>query len=81
MDVEEVEYVGSGTIALLPEDIFYHISTHFLGEKDRLNLFLSGVSKIFCNVYKRYRAYIVKRTTEIEFNYNPTLFISIKGNC
>ena len=50
-----VEYIGSGTIALIPDDILLYLSKNFLRDKDCLNLSLSGVSERFIVLYNRYQ--------------------------
>jgi hypothetical protein len=50
----KVEYIGSERIDLLSDDILLHLYNNFLGEKECLNLSLSGVSKKFTILHNRY---------------------------
>ena len=52
---DQVEYIGSGSIALIPDGILLYLSKNFLRDKDCLNLSLSGVSEGFIVLYNRYQ--------------------------
>jgi len=52
---DQLEYIGSGSIALIPDDILLYLSKNFLRDKDCLNLSLSGVSERFIVLYNRYQ--------------------------